>query len=320
MLIDRAGIHVKAGDGGNGCTSFYRDKFVQKGKPNGGFGGNGGNIIIKVDKNIHTLLDFQYQRYFKGGRGSHGSSNNKKGKNGDDFYIRVPPGTVIKDKHAGLLLRDLAHDAEEVIVARGGKGGRGNSKDRDGTPGEAGEEKDLLLELKLIADVGIIGYPNVGKSTLISRISSAKSKIANYAFTTKSPILGIVKYDNANLAFADMPGLIEGAHKGKGLGDRFLRHIERTKILLHMVDIAGLEGRDPYEDYLKINRELSLYGNHVEEKPQVVACNKTDLSGTKENFVAFSKKLGKKAYPVSAATGEGIKEMLEEIRKVAYYM
>ncbi|MGB2705414.1 MAG: GTPase ObgE [Candidatus Omnitrophota bacterium] len=317
MLIDRARIHVKAGNGGDGCTSFYRDRLVRKGKPTGGYGGRGGNIIFRVDKNIHTLLDFQHKRHFKATRGGHGSSNNKKGKSGSDLQIRVPPGTIIKDASTGLLLRDLTEDAEEVVVAVGGSGGKGNSRDRDATPGSEGEEKDLALELKFIADVGIIGYPNVGKSTLISRISSAKSKIAGYPFTTKAPVLGIVRMEDGDLAFADLPGLIEGAHRGRGLGDEFLRHIERTKILLHMVDIAQIEQQHAYEDYLSINKELSLYGHHVAEKPQVIACNKMDLPDAKDNFEVFKKKINKKVFPISAITGEGIKELLDEVRKVA---
>lgn len=315
-MIDRARIHVKAGAGGDGCTSFYRDRFIRKGKPNGGPGGDGGNIIFRVDKNIRTLLDFQHKRHFKAERGSHGSSNNKKGKSGSDLHIGVPPGTVIKDADAGLLLRDLVGDGEEVILALGGRGGRGNSKDRDATPGAEGEEKNLDLELKLIADVGIIGYPNVGKSTLISRISRAKSKIAGYHFTTKEPVLGIVRMEDDDVVFADMPGLIEGAHRGRGLGDRFLRHIERTKILLHMVDIAEVEQRNSYEDYLSINKELSLYGRHVERKPQVIACNKTDLPEAGKNLEIFSKKIDRKVFPISALTGEGLRELLDEIWKV----
>jgi len=316
MLIDRARIHVKAGNGGDGCTSFYRDRFVRKGKPNGGRGGRGGDIIFRVDRNIHTLLDFQHKRHFKATRGTHGSSNNKKGKSGDNLRIGVPPGTIIKDAPTGLLLRDLTECGEEVVVAVGGAGGKGNSRGLDGTPGTCGEEKDLTLELKFIADVGIIGYPNVGKSTLISRISRAKSKIAGYPFTTKVPVLGIVRMEDSDLAFADMPGLIEGAHRGRGLGDEFLRHIERTRILLHMVDIAETEGRNAYEDYLSINKELSLYGRHVAGKPQVIVCNKMDLADAKENLERFKKKINKRLFPISAITGYGVKELLGEVSKV----
>ena len=312
MLIDQARIHTKAGDGGSGCTSFYRDRSVRKGKPDGGHGGDGGNIIFKVDKNIHTLLDFRYNRHFRAPRGAHGSSNNKRGRGGKDLYIKAPAGTLIMDASTGLVLRDLTGPGEEVVIAVGGKGGSGNSRKQDGMPGEKGEDKDIILELKLIADVGIIGYPNAGKSTLISQISKAKSKVANYPFTTKQPILGIVELDDENLVFADMPGLIVGAHKGRGLGDEFLRHIERTTVLLHMVDIAAPDGRDAYDDYAAINNELSLYGRRIEKKPQIVACNKMDLAGARENFKKFSNKISKKAFPISAVTGEGIKELLEE--------
>ncbi len=316
MLIDYAKIFVKAGDGGNGCTSFYRDRSVRKGKPNGGDGGRGGNIVFKVDKNIRTLLDFQYRRHFKAPRGGHGGSNNKKGKSGRDLYIRVPPGTIIREATSALILRDLTQPGEEVIVAYGGKGGKGNTKKQEATEGERGEEKELVLELKLIADVGIIGYPNAGKSTLISRISSAKSKAASYLFTTKEPVLGIVRLHDVDLTFADMPGLIEGAHRGKGLGDKFLRHIERTRVLLHLVDIAETDGRNAIDAYYSINKELSLYGRCVAEKPQVLACNKIDLPQAKENFEEFRKKVEKEAFPVSATTGEGLKELLNEIQKV----
>ena len=316
MLIDQARIHVRAGDGGDGCTSFYRDRTVQRGKPNGGDGGDGGDVIFKVDKNIHTLLDFQFKRHFKGERGGHGGSSDKRGKDGESFYIKIPPGTVIRDAETGFILRDLTHAGEEVIIARRGKGGRGNTKRGEGMPGSKGEEKELLLELKLIADVGIIGYPNVGKSTLISHISRAKSKIADYAFTTKAPVLGVARCGDTDITFADMPGLIEGAHRGRGLGDEFLRHIERTKVLLHVVDVAGFKGRDAYEDYSSINNELALYGKHLAERPQIVAVNKMDIPGSKAKFAAFDKKIGRKVYPISAQTGEGIKALLTRVWEV----
>lgn len=317
MLIDQARIHVKAGDGGKGCTCFYRDRSVSKGPPTGGHGGHGGSIIFKVDKNIRTLLDFQYQRHFKATRGGHGGANNRRGKNGDDLFIKVPAGTIIRDTETGLILRDLTGLAEEVVVARGGQGGKGNTKKREGAPGAPGEEKELELELKLIADIGIIGFPNVGKSTLISHISRAKSKVAGYHFTTKQPILGMVKMYDGDLVFADMPGLIEGAHRGRGLGDEFLRHIERTKVLLHMVDIAGVEERNAYDDYMAINNELSLYGHKVGDKVQILTCNKMDLPGAKAKFDTFRKKVQKKVFPISAVTGEGIKELLDEIWEVS---
>ena len=316
MLIDRSKIHIKAGDGGKGCESYYRDRAVRKGKPTGGDGGDGGSIIFKVNKNIHTLLDFRYNKHFKGERGAHGGSNNKTGKNGKDFVIGVPPGTILKDSQTGLVLRDLVIEGEEVVVARGGHGGRGNSRKRSALPGGEGEEKDVLLELKLIADIGIIGCPNAGKSTLISRISSAKSKIAGYPFTTKEPILGMVRMHSGDLVFADMPGLIEGAHSGRGLGDEFLRHIERTKILLHVIDIAEFDQKDAYESYQSIQKELKLYGKGVAQKPQILACNKIDLPEAKRKLEIFREKVDNKVFPISAVTGAGIKELLDETWKV----
>ncbi|MFH1380588.1 MAG: GTPase ObgE [Candidatus Omnitrophota bacterium] len=313
MLIDKAKIHIIAGDGGDGCTSFFRDRTIAKGKPTGGDGGAGGSIVFKVDKNVHTLLDFQYNRHFKAERGSHGGSNNKTGRNAENRYIKVPQGTILKDANTGTILRDLTQVGDEVIVARGGEGGKGNSKRREATPGQKGEERELALELKIIADVGIIGFPNVGKSTFISKVSGAKSKIASYPFTTKAPVLGIVKMPDGDLALCDMPGLIEGAHRGRGLGDEFLRHIERTKILMHMVDIAEVDQRKADQDYYSIQKELELYGKNVIRKPQILVCNKMDLAGAEENLKAFSKKINKKIFPISAATGEGTDEVLKEI-------
>lgn len=321
MFIDQARIFVKAGSGGNGCNSFHRDIHTKprRGKPDGGNGGDGGDMIIRPEKGIQTLLDFQYKRHFKAERGSHGSSNHKKGRRGQDFIIRVPCGTIIKDAETDLLLRDLVGPDDNVIIAKGGRGGRGNSRHREATEGEPGEEKELVLELKLIADIGIIGYPNAGKSTFISKVSSAKSKIADYPFTTKRPILGIVRYyDEGTLTFADMPGLIEGAHAGRGLGDRFLRHIERTRVLLHMVDISMYERKDPYKDYQAINKELALYGEHLAKKPKIVALNKIDLPGAKDNMPKLMDRIKEKVFPISAVTGEGIKELLDYIFKIAY--
>jgi len=313
MLIDKAKIYVKAGDGGNGCTSFFRDRTVSRGKPTGGDGGAGGNIIFKVDKNVHTLLDFQYNRHFKAARGTHGGSNNKTGKEGQDLYIKVPQGTIIKDIVTGAILRDLTVPSEEVIVVRSGEGGKGNTKRRLATPGKKGEERELLLELKIIADVGIIGFPNAGKSTFISRVSGAKSKIADYPFTTKAPVLGMVKMPDGDLALCDMPGLIEGAHKGRGLGDEFLRHIERTKILMHIVDISEVGNRRADTDYNAIQKELELYGKNVIKKPQVLVCNKMDLPQAEEKLKIFRQKVNKKIFPISAATGFGTKEVLMEV-------
>jgi len=318
MFIDQARIFVKAGSGGSGCNSIHRDKVNRRGRPDGGDGGDGGDIIIKAQIAIHTLLDYRYKRHFKAKSGYHGGSNNKKGKRGEDFVILVPCGTVIKDAETGLLLRDLVSDSDSVIIVKGGKAGKGNSRRREATPGELGEEKDITLELKVIADIGIIGYPNVGKSTFISKVSSAKSKVADYPFTTKSPILGIVRYnDDRTLVFADMPGLIEGAHKGKGLGDRFLKHIERARILLHMIDISLFERKDPYADYAAINNELKLYGESLLQKKQVVCLNKIDMPGAKNNINKIEGKIKEKIFPISAVTGEGVKELLDYIFEIA---
>ena len=245
MLIDHAKIYVKAGGGGDGCSSLYRDIFHRRGIPDGGDGGGGGNIVVVSDSNLQTLLDYRYNQHYNAERGAHGGSNRKFGRRGKDRVLRVPVGTIIKDAKGDIVLRDLAEAGEEVIVATGGAGGKGSAKLKVATPGEMGEEKTLILELKLVADVGIIGFPNAGKSTIVSCISRIHTKIAAYPFTTKSPQLGVVSFDDNTFVVADMPGLIEGAHKGRGLGDRFLRHIERTRILVHVVDISPLDESDP---------------------------------------------------------------------------
>jgi len=316
MFIDQARIHIKAGSGGRGCTSFFQTKKVARGKPNGGDGGTGGNIVVTAAKSIQTLLDFHYKRHFKAERGQNGGSNNKTGRRGKDFVILVPCGTIIKDAGSGLLLRDLLNEGDTVKIVRGGRGGRGNSRKREATAGEEGEEKDIILELKLIADVGIIGYPNAGKSTFISRVSSAKSKIADYPFTTKRPILGIVRYFDDTLTFADMPGLIDGAHAGRGLGDRFLRHIERTRILIHMVDVS-LGGPDKvYNDLCAINRELELYGAHLIEKKKIIVFNKIDMPEAEDTFKKVEQKLNEPVFPVSALTGDGVRPLLDHVFKL----
>lgn len=317
MFVDQAKIYVKAGDGGDGCNSMYRDRYHRFGRPDGGDGGKGGDAIFEVDKNTHTLLDFQYRQHFMADSGSHGSSNHKTGRSGKDLHIKVPPGTIIKDAQTGLVLRELIGDKDHVIIAKGGAGGAGNSRHRSAKPGLSGEEKTVILELKLIADVGIVGYPNAGKSTLVSKISSARPKIADYPFTTKEPVLGVVKiHEGANLVAAEIPGLIEGAHLGKGLGDRFLRHVERTKVLIHLVDIAGYEGRDPYRDFVNLNKELRLYSKELTKKKQFIALNKCDLETAKENIKKFKKHVrSKMIFPISAATGDGIKELLNAVHK-----
>jgi len=315
MFVDRAKIVVSAGSGGNGCTSFYRDRQVKKGKPNGGDGGDGGSIIFEADNNIKTLYDFRFNRDFRGERGGHGSSNNKTGKRGESLIVKVPPGTLILDADTNLILRDLVKPNERVVVCKAGKGGKGNTRKREGTLGEPGEEKTLLLELKVIADVGIVGFPNVGKSTFISKISRAKSKIASYPFTTKNPILGVIRQEDERLTLADMPGLIEGAHAGRGLGDRFLRHIERTKFLIHMIDIAAVEERDPVEDYKKLNKELSLYSKDLRKGVQLIVANKIDIPEAKDNLKKLRQSVKKKIYPISALTGEGTKELIHALFK-----
>lgn len=315
MFIDQAKIYVRGGNGGRGCQSFYRDKYTRRGIPDGGNGGRGADIVIKADRNLYTLLDFKYNRHFYGLDGGHGSSKKKKGKDALKIIIRVPIGTTIKEIRTDCILRDLDRDQEEVIVAYGGRGGLGNRHHRQATCGEPSEEKELLLDLKLIAEVGLVGFPNVGKSTLISHISNARPLIASYPFTTKSPVLGVVKSDERTFVIADIPGLIEGSSKGKGLGDRFLRHIERTKILIHLIDMSGFEGRDPLEDYKMINNELRNYSKEVYKKPQIIAANKMDLEGADANLGRFKKVVKKKVYPMSALKKIGLEALIEAVGK-----
>ena len=322
MFIDTAKVYVKAGDGGKGVTSFYRDKFTRFPIPDGGNGGDGGDVIIKVDRHVHTLMDFQYRRHFRAESGGHGSGKNKKGRRGKDCIIKVPPGTVVKDAGTMYLLRDMIVINDEVIVVNGGNGGRGNSGSRTVTDGGKGEERHLYLELKLLADAGIIGYPNSGKSSLISRISNAHPKVASFPFTTLAPVLGIVNVDEEHFVAADIPGLIEGAHSGRGLGINFLKHIERTHLLLHIIDMAGVDGRNPVEDYKSLNMELKLYSEELAGKPQIVAANKMDLPQAKENLKDFRSKVkvmehptGWKVYPISCKTGEGIDNLISDIAR-----
>ena len=315
MFIDQAKIYVKSGSGGKGCRSFYRDKYTRYGIPNGGDGGRGSDIIVRVDLHLYTLLDFHYNRHFYGLHGGHGSGKDKKGKDAHSLIIRVPVGTTVKDLKTGCVLRDLDKPDDEFIVARGGKGGLGNRRNREVTPLEEGEEKELSLDLKVIADAGVIGFPNVGKSTLISSISNAHPKIAAYPFTTKSPVLGVVRFNDKAFVMADIPGLIEGSSGGRGLGDRFLRHIERTKILIHLLDMSGFEGRSPIDDYRVINKELKNYSPEVFKKPQVLVANKMDLEGARQNLEAFKKTIKKKIYPISALKKQGLEELIEAVSK-----
>lgn len=315
MFIDEAKIYVKAGAGGNGCRSFYRDKYTRQGIPDGGSGGRGGDIITLADKNLASLLDFHYRRHFIASHGKHGSGNNRKGRDALPVIIRLPCGTVIKDATSGCVLADLTQDYSEVVIAQGGRGGRGNNRNQSVTKGSPGQERHLLLELKLIADVGIIGLPNAGKSTLINAVSRAHSKIAAYPFTTRFPVLGVVKQEGFSFVLADIPGLIKGSCLGRGLGDKFLRHIERTRVILHLIDIAATEGRDPFEDYATINKELGLFNKELMRRRQIIVANKMDLPGTRDNLRLFKKKLKQRVYCVSALKKEGLEELIEAIRK-----
>lgn len=323
MFIDRAKIHVKAGDGGNGMSSFRREKFVPKGGPSGGDGGRGGDVILIVDPNTNTLIDFRYKRKFAADRGVNGQTKNMHGRYAEPLYIKVPPGTIVRDEETGEVVADLTTEGQQAVVAAGGRGGRGNARFVSSTHraptfsenGEPGEEHTLLLELKLLADVGLVGYPSVGKSSIISRVSSAKPEIAAYHFTTLTPVLGVVRIEEGtSFVLADIPGLIEGAHEGVGLGHDFLRHIERTKIIIHVLDVSGMEGRDPIEDYQKINHELSKYNERLAKRKQIVALNKMDLPEAQENFQRVADYMvqeGREVYPISAATGEGLSQLMQ---------
>ena len=313
VFVDQVTIKVKAGNGGNGCQSYYRNRYSRYGKPDGGDGGRGGDVIIKAEQDLYTLLDFKYKSDFKAERGAHGSGKQKRGKDAPPLIIKVPSGTVISDAQTGCVLRDLDNHGDSVVVAKGGSGGLGNRKKKEARPGSQGEEKELILDLKVIADVGLVGFPNVGKSTLISEVSSAHPKIAAYPFTTKSPVLGVVKQDEFDFVIADIPGLVEGSHKGKGLGDRFLRHVERTKLILHVVDIAATEGRSPVNDYMQINKDLGLYSSQVLDKPQFIVANKMDLDSAAANLEEFNRKIKKQVYPISALKKIGLEELVSAI-------
>ncbi|PKM83018.1 MAG: GTPase ObgE [Firmicutes bacterium HGW-Firmicutes-14] len=327
MFYDKAKVYVKGGDGGNGVVAFRREKYVPLGGPSGGDGGRGGDVIFIADEGLRTLIDFRYQRHYKAERGEHGQGKGMHGGGAGDLAVRVPVGTVIRDAETGELVADMVKPGQEVVVAAGGRGGRGNARfasssnkaPRMAEKGEPGEERWVNLELKLLADVGLVGFPNAGKSTLISRISAAKPKIADYPFTTLVPNLGVVRIpDGDSFVVADIPGLIEGAHLGAGLGHEFLRHIERTRVLIHVVDMAGSEGRDPLEDYRAINRELEAYNPKIACRPQVIAANKMDLPGSEENLKKFRAGTGEEfeIFPVSAVTGEGIDPLLFKVSEV----
>ena len=317
MFVDNVKIAVKAGAGGPGAYSFYKDKYWRYKKPDGGDGGRGGNIIIRADKNLYTLYDFKYRQHFVAENGGQGMSNRKKGRAGQDKIIAVPLGTLTIDSRSNCRLRELLEDKQEFIAAIGGEGGKGSvlAKLDDELPGAPGEEKELTLDLRLIADAGLIGFPNSGKSTLISKISNAHPKIAGYPFTTKEPVLGIVSREGASFSVADIPGLIKDSHLGKGLGDRFLRHIERTKVLVHLIDMAGVDSRIPWEDYRIIKEELRDYSQEVFKKPVILAANKMDLPQAKENLVTFKQKVKERVIPISALESRGLETLLDAIPK-----
>ena len=325
MFIDRARIFVQSGKGGDGMSSFRHEKFVPKGGPNGGDGGQGGNVVLVADRNVNTLVDFRFRRLFKAKPGGKGEGSNKYGRNAEDLLITVPLGTIVKDEETGQVMADLSRDGQRAIVAKGGRGGRGNWHFRTSanrTPtfaerGEPGEERWLRLELKVLADVGLLGYPSVGKSSILRKVSAAQPEVAAYHFTTINPILGVVNLpDHRSFVMADIPGLIDGASEGVGLGHDFLRHIERTKILIHVIDVSGIEGRDPIEDYEKINAELAKYSEKLSRKQQIVAANKIDLLGDSDNLerlMDYMAAHGVEVYPICAMTGEGMDKLLERV-------
>lgn len=323
MFVDEVEIKVIAGKGGDGCTAFRREKYISMGGPYGGNGGHGGDVIFKVDQGLHTLLDLRYQKNIKANKGENGRGKNQHGKNAEDLIVKVPQGTVITDLDTGLIIGDLKDRDSEVIVAKGGRGGRGNTAFKTQTNtapdfsenGEEGEEKNVKVEVKMIADVGLVGLPSVGKSTIISCVSKSKPKIAAYHFTTLTPNLGVTRSsDGRSFVLADLPGLIEGASQGEGLGDKFLRHIERTKVIAHVIDMSASELRNPYDDYILINKELGDFNKKLLKKPQIIIANKMDVLGAKSNLVEFKSKLGNKdikIFEVSAITNEGLTNVID---------
>ena len=320
MFIDEVIMKVIAGKGGDGCTSFRREKYIPMGGPDGGNGGKGSSIIFEVDEGLRTLIDLRYQKILKGQKGEHGKGSNRHGKGAEDLIIKVPPGTTVTDNETGLIIADLTKNKETAVIVSGGRGGRGNkafANHDNPAPeiseyGEPGEEREIKVELKLLADVGLVGMPSVGKSTFLSVISASKPKIAAYHFTTLSPNLGVVKTtDNRSYVVADLPGLIKGASLGEGLGDQFLKHIERTRVIAHIIDMSGFEGRDPYDDYLVINKELEDFNEKIMKKPMIVIANKMDMPNAKENLEKFKEKLPNvEVYEISAINHQGVDKVL----------
>ena len=318
-FVDHAPFTAKAGSGGNGCVSFHREKFVQNGGPDGGDGGHGGNVILLADENMHTLLDFRFRSKYEAEAGADGSSGRRQGKRGEDLVVKVPVGTVVRDKESGAVVADMYEAGRQKVLLRGGRGGWGNSHFATPTrqapnfakPGIKTEKHEFMLELKSIADVGLVGFPNVGKSTILSVVTAARPKIANYHFTTLTPNLGMVRHRGQDFVMADIPGLVEGASDGAGLGHDFLRHVERTRLLLHVVDAAGSEGRDPVTDYEQINKELQKYGD-LASRPQIIAANKMDLPDGQTGFDMLKAHIGDRwpVFPVSAATHQGFDQLM----------
>ena len=323
MFVDEVEIRVEAGNGGDGCTAFRREKFVPMGGPYGGNGGHGSDIIFKVDEGLHTLLDLRYQKLIKGKKGENGKGKNQHGKGAEPVIIKVPQGTVVTDLDTGMIIADLSKKDQEEIIAKGGRGGRGNTAFKTQTNtapdysenGEEGEKKNLKVEVKMLADVGLVGLPSVGKSTIISMVSRSKPKIAAYHFTTLKPNLGVVKAsDGRSFVMADLPGLIEGASEGEGLGDKFLKHIERTKVIAHVIDMSASEARAPYEDYVLINKELEAFNEKLIKKPQIIIANKMDLPTAKEELEKFKEKVGDvEIFEISAATNQGLQKVVDRL-------
>ncbi len=324
-FIDEARITIRSGNGGSGCVSFRREKYVPRGGPDGGDGGRGGDVFLTADPALASLLDFRYRRAFEAGSGRPGAGSLKTGKSGEDMVIKVPPGTLVYDNASGALIADVLDPGERVLLLRGGRGGKGNAHFKSAThqapkfaqPGEEGREMEIRLELRLLADVAIIGMPNAGKSTLISRVSAARPRIAEYPFTTLTPKLGVVKWsDFSEFVIVDIPGLVEGAHRGKGLGTRFLRHVERTSFLVHLLDLSPMTGRDPLDDYRMIRRELTAFDASLAVRPEVVALNKIDLTGAEERageVLPFFRSSGIKVFSISAVTGRGVDGLVKYI-------
>ena len=330
MFIDKIKVLVKAGDGGNGCVSFRREKYVPRGGPNGGDGGKGGDVVFHADKNLATLLDFYYQPQLRAGKGEHGRGKLQSGAAGHDLVVHIPIGTIIHDAGTGAVVGDMCADGQSLLAAKGGRGGRGNTHFKSSTrrapriaeEGEAGEERALQLELKLIADVGLVGSPNAGKSTLISKISAARPKIAPYPFTTREPHLGLVRCgEDRSFVVADIPGLIEGAHRNVGLGHEFLRHIERTRLLLIVIDMAAVDGHEPFDVLTTLETELELHRPELLKKPRLIAANKMDLPDAVARLAGFRRRAkGYRGliYPISAATGKGVRELVVALTKMLY--